>query len=182
MAASSLQTCDTLLKCFYVCEYCCQKAEMQRTETVSRVVGRSKKKKKLKENCRHASAETSKAFSLQGKYLKANIQLTLLLLQTPASSPCSIQACRVAQRRTDRCLEKNIFLYSQQDVFWRKRSLTCTGWGWGAVIRDRLKSWYLLANSLALDGVPLLCRGSKQLAVSALISHFPFSVILFFFF
>lgn len=75
---------------------------------------------KTKENCRHASAETSKAFSLQGKYLKANIQLTLLLLQTPVTSLCSILACRVVQRHADRCLDKNIFLYSQQDAFWRK--------------------------------------------------------------
>lgn len=134
---------------------------------------------KTKENCRHASAETSKAFSLQGKYLKANIQLTLLLLQTPVTSRCAILACRVVQRHTDRCLDKNIFLYSRQDAFGRKRSDTAPGGGGGQtdlLIRDHLKSWDLLANSLA---VGLLCRGSRQLAVPALINHFDFSGILF---
>lgn len=76
--------------------------------------------KKTKENCRHASAETSKSFSILGKYLKATIQLTLLLLQTPVTSQCSILACRLVQRRTDRCLDKNIFLYGWQDALWRK--------------------------------------------------------------
>lgn len=81
-----------------------------------------------KENCGHASAERSKAFSLQGKYLKANIQLTLLLLQTPVTSRCSILACRVVQRRADRCLDKNIFLYSPQGAFRRKRGCTAPSW------------------------------------------------------
>lgn len=63
----------------------------------------------MKENCRHVSAETSKAFSLEGKYLKANIQLTLLLLQTPVTCRCLILACRVVLLHANICLNKNTF-------------------------------------------------------------------------
>lgn len=132
--------------------------------------------KNQRKTCRHAPAGASKAFSLQGKYLKANIQLTLLLLQTPVTDGCTILACRVVQPHADRCLDKNIFLYSRQDAFWRKRSSTVL-LILTLLIRELLKSWDLLANSLAVGLAPLRCR---QLALLALISYFDFSGVLFF--
>ena len=113
-------------------------------------------RKKPKENCRHASAERSKAFSLQGKDLKANIQFALLLLQTPVTSRCSILACRLVQRRADTCLVKNVFLYSPQDAFLKEEKFYSAGLGGLLVtllIRELPKSWHLLATALAGDPV-----------------------------
>lgn len=115
---------------------------------------------KMKENCRHVSAERSKAFSLQGKYLKANIQLTLLLLQTPATCRCLIPACRVVQLHANICLDKNIFLSSQQDKFRRKRNYTEPRGSDGslklaALIREHTKGRDLLPNSLEARGADL---------------------------
>lgn len=139
---------------------------------------------KTKENCRHASAETSKAFSLQGKYLKANIQLTLLLLQTPVTSRCSILACRFVQCHTDRCLDKNIFLYSQQDAFWRKRSDTAPGLGGGDGGGVKLAFWSGTIWRAEICWLILwqwvYCAEGADSWL--LINHFDFSGILFFFF
>lgn len=115
----------------------------------------------MKENCRHASAERSKAFSLRGKYLKANIQLTLLLLQTPATCRCLVHpACRVVQLHADRCLDTSIFLSSQQDKFPRKRNYTeprgsDRSLKLAVLIREHMKGRDSLPNSLEARGADL---------------------------